>query len=303
LSLVFYIMSNLTIQDFDTRLSAVLALESFYHNVQYLDNLPSNIMLPCLFTLYDCLNDDDSEIREIAAKIFSIWTAESCMPVAAQNAISALMLRDYASDSLFAINVVSRMTGQLEIVLSENHVPESPALMYEAALDEDNTLFVEEDQNLFIDEVREVKFWQNVLENAASKTSDANEDKNPKRPALLTLLSWTLDAIKTLNAVHREDGVMGWSSKPGAFAACMRTIVCANTLLNCHDKAVWHPKNPCWDDGMEQIIAELGNFVRKSSMSSFHESLLTEVREGNSVSTVHRLGLENIEFKLTLRRN
>lgn len=294
-------------QDFDTRYAAALALGSFYTTIQHLSDIPSRILLPCHLAMYDCLNDDDSEIRELAAKALSMWKSQSLIPIAAQKSLADSIIEDCHSHPLLSWNIVSRMTGSLKIVLSENHNLDSPAKMFQVALNVDNTLFVEEDQNLYIDEVREVKFWGDVLDkflfhHDVSERDDGQTtfDKAP----ISALISWTENAVQVLNTIDQQDGVLGWSSKPPAFSACMRTIICACALLklNAGTKLLAKCFSSVENGQLDVIISELATFVANASKARFHGSLLAELNARLPISVRHFFGAEDSDFSYTLER-
>jgi hypothetical protein len=261
-------------------------------------------MVTCHLALYDCLNDDDSDIREIAAKIFSEYVSKSLMPLAAQEGIAGLLLRDYASCSLLVWNVVSRMTGSLELVSRESHVLEKPSDMFRAAINVDNTLFVEEDQNLFIDEVREVKFWSSVFKRLLFQNSkdSKNGDIFTEKTPVMALLSWTLDAIKALNGITQGDGILGWTSKPAAFSACMRTIICANTLLSYELHGFEDSKLIFWQSRIQMVLAELQIFLSRCTKTKFHEGLVAELAAEKTLLALSRPLSEARSFRHFLKR-
>jgi hypothetical protein len=199
------------------------------------------------------------------------------------------------------------MTGSLEIVLSESHNLDSPAAMFKAALNVDNTLFVKEDQNLYIDEVREVRFWGDIFLRVFFHDNVRKEDNHltgfDKAP-ILALISWTVDAVKALNTIDHQDGVLGWSSKPPAYSACMRTIICASALSELNEENTPLAKSLSWaeNEQLEVIISELATFVTNASQVGFHASLLAEMKERLPASVWHRFGTEDSDFSYTLER-
>ena len=266
-------------------------------------------LISTLFALYDCLNDDDSEIRDIAAKTVSGLVSKSLIPLAARNALADTILRDCSSHPLLAINVVSRMTGSLDIAFDQDLDLQEPSLIFEKALNMNNTLFVEEDQNLFIDEVREAKFWSDFFTRLSMSPpaepvrvhSSRNKRTTPKLDtSVAALLSWTLDSLQALVAIDKDDGVMGWISKPLAFSAAMRTLICARTLIDCHEKKtiLLHGMR---NVDIEEMVIMLEVFVAKSKNSGMHQSLLAELSKIQSKSVKERLGLGKDVSRLSLQ--
>jgi hypothetical protein len=224
------------------------------------------------------------------------------MPLAARKALADSLLKDYGSHPLLAWNIVARITGSLDIAVDSNSNLESAALMFQLALNVDNTLFVEEDQNLFIDEVREVKFWSYIFGGLPLNAATKGIEDSGISPPLSALLSWSEEAIKALNSINKNDGVMGWSSKPLAFSAAMKTLVCAVTLLNYCDEKIQNASMLLWSGKIADIIIGLQVFVAKSRSNRVHESLLAELLAIKSQETVIRLGLEGQNFSSNLRR-
>jgi len=274
------------VQDFDTRMAAVLALDAFYANIHHLSDLSHSLLFPCHMALYDCLNDDDSEIREIAASTYSMWKSQSLMPLAAQQAVSNTLLQDHAFNPLLLWNVVSRMTGSLDVTLNQVCVFDIPEKIFKASLSVDNTLFVEEDQNLYIDEVREIKFWKGIFEQLYLQDIKKVQVGAIGDKALLAFMAWTVDAINSLTTIDQQDGVLGWTSKPAAFSACMRTILCARSLLDFNSRSKLAPTNSSWVEGVRKILAGLDVITAKAPAVGFHESLVAELVENSTENTL-----------------
>jgi hypothetical protein len=155
---------------------------------------------------------------------------------------------------------------------------------------------------LFIDEVREVKFWSHIFRGLPVNVAAKEIEDSGLSPPLSALLSWSEEAMKALNSINKDDGVMGWSSKPLAFSAAMRAIVCAVTLLNYYHENIQDASILLWSGKIANIISELEVFVAKSRSNRVHESLLAEILAINSQETVVRLGLEGQNFSSNLRR-
>ena len=84
------------------------------------------------------------------------------------------------------------------------------------ALEFDDSLFVVEEQNLFIDEVRETKRWVGVFESLQWNVGDET---------LARLDRWIRGGIIQLGKLmEREDGPLGWASNPQVFAICTRLV-------------------------------------------------------------------------------
>jgi len=204
--------------------------------------------------LYDSLNDDDDEIRDLSAKTASLLLKKSLLPLIASEELAAFINLHYKDNALYASNVVCRLTGNNTLEAfkfdPEDLSLRSAAFQFTTALEEDDSLFVEEEQNLFVDEIRELKIW--------SKFIGAN--------LYYVLECWVQEGLHTLNdLLSKQDGPLGWTSKPVVFSICMRILVSAKAL-----QRQSLPKN-------ESIIVALKEFERLGREAQCHESLLFEV--------------------------
>lgn len=87
----------------------------------------------------------------------------------------------------------------------------------------DDSLFVIEEQNLFVDEVRETQRWVSVYESLSWEAKD---------PALEALTEWSgagIDEMRRL--VGEEDGPLGYGSKPEVFAILSRIVYASAALV------------------------------------------------------------------------
>ena len=203
--------------------------------------------------LYDILVDDDEEIRDHAALIVS-WilsppepsdhqpATSSCSfsPPAAKLNLLAFICTSYSHSEELYLEALRRLTSTEELknssgptanyLYSDNPSNERPTLhlepvesMLSHARKEDNALFVEEKQNLYVDPVAEMEHWANVLAAA-----------NAMCPFLATCLqSWVSSGLAVLieTADSEFDGPLGWSSKPSVFTLGMQVILAAQLFV------------------------------------------------------------------------
>jgi len=172
--------------------------------------------LPVLSALYESLIDDDDEVREAAASAASgIIGTPAIAPTAADSLIPWLRAHFVESEELRA-RVVCRMVGQ---PYSQDLQLVPAAVQLGKAMDFDDSLFAAEDQNLFIDEVRETARWRGALEGLKSSGSEGS---------LGCLKTWVEAGLKKLiGLAKREDGPLGWTSDQHVFAVCARILLCA----------------------------------------------------------------------------
>lgn len=148
--------------------------------------------------------------------------------------------------------VVRRLAG-----ISDKHKDwPSAELLLTHALDFDDSLFAEEEQNLFVDEIRESKRFLRVFQKL-----QVEEDEDVYQ----RLVGWTSDGLKTLVqlAGEREDGPLGWTSDQHVFAVCSGVILSGVALR---------------DDPVCELL--LDRLVEVGGKSGLHGALLGMAEEG-----------------------
>jgi hypothetical protein len=196
-------------------------------------------LLDVYLVLYDMLNDDDEELRDIAACSASWVLSYSSVSLRAALALGPLnasellatFITDHYSDSVyFARRVIRYLTGQeSRISGSDNQSSLVPVSVLMAQHCQESTvLFVEEKQNLFIDEVREVDVWSRVL-------SQLKRNAYPET-LIRQISSWVSEGLEHLLVLVTQDsgsdGLLGWTSKPESFTLGVRVISIAASLAS-----------------------------------------------------------------------
>ncbi|KAL1839076.1 hypothetical protein VTJ49DRAFT_1877 [Mycothermus thermophilus] len=229
---------------FDTRYAAASALRSFFTRTKTHAWGDDAKYLPVLWALYDGLIDDDDEVREAAAVAASsvLSNGGGVRPVVAP--IAATELASWmgahfgsSSDDEFTARVICRMVGQPWEKAADTSLQLVPAeKMLREALMFDDSLFAAEEQNLFIDEVRETRRWRGVYEemtkarkSSVANANNANADEASTALSLSnTLRAWAEAGMKALLALAAKgDGPLGWMTDQHVFAACARIVLCA----------------------------------------------------------------------------
>jgi len=180
------------------------------------------------------LNDDDDEIRNLGASTVSSILKVPLVPLGARTALGEWMLDSHDIGSHAGWSIICRMTGNNAQIFDNIGEPLHPAkAQFSSAMRQDDALFVEEEQNLFIDEVKETKLWSDIFTKGLEIISKGEDVGSEWYECVSSLASWVIEALDALNALAetKEDGPLGWTSKPSVFASCMRVIKCANTLL------------------------------------------------------------------------
>ncbi|KAK1971837.1 hypothetical protein LY78DRAFT_688694 [Colletotrichum sublineola] len=234
---------------FDTRIAATASLASFFASSSSSssaddDNSEAAARLPALVALYDALNDDDDEVRDLASVSAGHVLARPLAALDAAPLLLARIARDYRDAPAFHALLASRLAGHSGTVQPEA-IPASgshggdawePAeTQLATALRFDDSLFVVEEQNLFVDEVRESTRWAAVLEDVFSSSSSSSPHAAVTITALTQWTSSGLDALLGLVSPDRGDdvgvdGPLGWASDPQVYAVCARVLVCAAAL-------------------------------------------------------------------------
>src|SRR3954463_10346453 len=99
-----------------------------------------------MFALYDTLNDDDDEIRDLSARTVSRLLGTSLVPLAAGVELAKWISMCQGNSPSFAWNVTRRMTGQSTYESMDTHslriVPAED--QFHKAMKDDDSLFIEE---------------------------------------------------------------------------------------------------------------------------------------------------------------
>lgn len=183
--------------------------------------------MPSLLALYDTLNDDDDEIREAGANVFSQILGSHQAPLAASWKLLQWLHQDFGRTKAFRTALMCRIAN---INSKTTNKLETAEQQLAAAMLDDDSLFVEEEQNLYIDEVREAIAWTPLLATTTAQRPLSDEETSQ-------MSSWALAGLLTLTRLaNTEDGPFGWSSKPRVFAICMKVILAAKALIARYDK-------------------------------------------------------------------
>lgn len=166
----------------------------------------SHDLLPVYLLLYDSLNDDDEEIRYIGASIVSSIAsvseiddgAESCgelCPLAASHWLVDYLIEHFGRSRELVVAGLQRMLCQSKERIESLEFEPMEALL-ESSFSNDNNakIFVEEEQNLYIDYVREAALWASILRKT---TDDAHSG------FVSALRRWSTNATASL-AEHKE---------------------------------------------------------------------------------------------------
>ena len=191
--------------------------------------LPGDLQVKYCLTVYDCLLDDDEDVRAIGSQVAVrivkgldvVTESDDVVPDVAAHMLTSYMRSTFSDSAILAFGCCRRILGQ--------HV--SPQMSYperllQRALQADTTLFGEEKQNLYLDEIKEAQLWSSVL-NSTSKGACSRE-------LVDTLNSWAMEGIEclTTKAEVEEDGALGWATNPEVLTLGMRVLCTIDVLLS-----------------------------------------------------------------------
>lgn len=209
-------------QDFDTRFAAAESLSSFFAVAR--SSCTTEEYLPALLTLYDSLNDDDDEVRDVGSAAVKSILDQTLVPIEAATRLLQWLGETFKDSPRLRNIVAARITGDKNFA----------ALKVKDKLDQamkfDDSLFVVEEQNLFIDEVRETQRWVAVFESLEWDVEDET---------LLSLTKWMDEGLQQMESLTQlEDGPLGYASKPDVFAILSRIIQGSAALMRHHPDPV-----------------------------------------------------------------
>lgn len=275
------------LQTFDTRIAATEALKSFFTgsikpgaDIDARSSTWSEPKYLSIFSaLYDSLIDDDDEVREVAASAAAAVAGRHMVAPEAADNLVALMGQKFGDghegQEEFARYVVYRLVGQQRLLLSHFAKGETPLPLTSAeellqkAMDFDDSLFAAEEQNLFIDEVRETLRWR---EHAFSVLVGGQKSSE-------SLVEWTRDGLeyilRLVSSGEKGEGPLGWTSDQHVFAICARVVLCAGGIVRylCKDETA---------GDHVRLVQQVGELLEKfkvvGEMARVHGSLLEMAR-------------------------
>ncbi|KPM36837.1 hypothetical protein AK830_g9727 [Neonectria ditissima] len=210
-------------KDFYTRLASAESLCSFFSVKD--SAWTTEECLPALIALYDFLNDDDDDIRDVGSAAVANILGQPLAPIEAANRLVVWLTRHFGNSPVFCQVIAGRMMGDTRFPgLDSGKVGVTEQL--EKAMEFDDSLFVIEEHNLFIDEVRECQRWAAAFERLQWSSED---------DVLRNLTSSVYEGLLPMEALaSKEDGPLGYASKPQVFAILSRVIWASVALIKHH---------------------------------------------------------------------
>ncbi|KAJ5835407.1 Armadillo-like helical [Penicillium robsamsonii] len=225
--------------EFTTRFAAATSVGSFSRALRSSGSQPcvDAVLLDVYLVLYDMLNDDDDEIRDVAASAASWVLSHSSVspdadvtlaPLNASALLADFIIDNYSDSALLGQRVLRYLTGQEPRISGSDECRHLVDVSDQIAeyRQESTVLFVEEKQNLFIDDAREVEVWSRALLRLTRSTYT--------QLSLNETSAWAYGGLTHLCSLvgseKEPDGLLGWVSKPEIFNLGLRIIVISSAL-------------------------------------------------------------------------
>ncbi len=226
--------------DFHYREAALLAADAFYAQNKYfaaappgedknIDEVCLSHMLPLNLAILSALSDDDDEIRDLAAKVVGRLCQKVGVPEAALPIWKDWLVRYYTTEGQhaedFAKEVVLRVIQpRTRFAPPQGWENMSVKDELDHALVEDNALFVQESQNLYIDEVVQSQIWIDFFSKLTVNTRIATARQ---------IGPWAREGLEVLSEMSKQryDGPFGWTAKPEVFAIVSKVIMAARATF------------------------------------------------------------------------
>ncbi|KAF2677884.1 HEAT repeat protein-like protein [Lentithecium fluviatile CBS 122367] len=229
---------------FDTRVAAAQSVAALRHiwTLCPASKVEAPLLLGLTFVLYDLLNDDDDEIRDIAAgAATSLLQSQShrratsikpVVPILISHRLAQFLLTTFPMSTDLVKEALRRLTcTQAPAPVPSHTQSHTPSPLFPnfttsltTARKPSTTLFHREKQNLYFDTTLDALLWSRVL-SSLPRTAITTIP-----PALREGLGkWVLEGLTVLTATARKerDGALGWSSAKGEVFALGMGCVCA----------------------------------------------------------------------------
>jgi hypothetical protein len=264
-------------------------------------------LIQSLLALYDVLNDDDEEVRIIAARTVSSILNTSLAPPAASEKFMSWLAKNCNTSPLFAWTILYRLTGSTTMARYQDPLQASfisARKQFDLALRDDDALFAEEEQNLFIDKVQDMKLWSKLVKSILPKAFAGNrlDRKTPECSIILEFARWIVDATQVLVASMSKDGPLGWTSKTHAYELVFRVLRCSNVLLEYHSENFSNLSSARPEDqeflrlAVEDIRCALKTVGEEAANKDIHLELVQELSGQNLLRAVPSSVLNKISL-------
>lgn len=283
------------LKDVSSRLAAAISIDGFFQALgddkRRLVATPEMVVI--FLALYDTLVDDEEDVRDQGAKttsfVLSAVNTEdveatkslSLSPPAAKIELMSLLASKYRNSGELWLEAVFRLVGTvsssgLQVANQQNAVLQKlwkcheattgftpVSQLYQKATVEQNSVFEEEKQNLYIDTVKEVDAWAGLI--IQIDCSSWEDDVASK------LFTWVTEGLEVLSEKLENftDGPLGVVSKPEVYTMIVRVLVAAKVLII----------RPGESSRKEQLTALLEKLTSIGERMALHEFIMVRVQE------------------------
>jgi hypothetical protein len=265
---------------FDTRFAAAQSICALNHlwTARPPTSAPSPLVLGLGLILYDMLQDDDDEIRDLSALATSTFIsttssrkAEPTVPILATQQLLTHLLALFPRSSALATHALRRLSASPSALFSTSF-----ADILEEVTKPQTALFAQEKQNLFKDDALDALCWARVL------SSPGIVGALPAS-VLESAATWTHSALTTLTARYEaeSDGALGWASKPEVFVWLIRIICLSETIL----------QNGMNSEGKTEVKLGLAKLVAAMGKSEGHAVLIKRAEKVLEEDVMRSLGM------------
>lgn len=152
-------------------------------------------------------------MRDVGSASVQSIVGQPLVSIEAATRLLDWLAATFGTATSFKSTIASRLAG----VRNTLTAPSPAGEQLSSALRVDDSLFAVEEQNLFVDEVREAKRWISVYEAVEWDASEAS---------LRDLDGWLCGGLARLQSLlDQDDGPLGWASDPQVFAICFLLIL------------------------------------------------------------------------------
>jgi hypothetical protein len=250
-------ISLTALQPFDTRYAAAIATQQLdTKSLLYLSSSGlHNLFLEFCLAVYDLCNDDDIEIRTLAApvatNIINLHSGKkqaNLVPLVAAQGVAEFISSASGSSDSAALTAITRATGNAV----NASFPDSVRHALYKKFKTDSSLFAQEKHNLFIDESREARIWSSVA-------ARLDPSAFPFR-LLMNLSTWVTDGLDVLISESEKvpDAPLGWSREADVFVLGMQILYAAQLVLVLMKRGVEMPIDEYAIDGRLKLFVKRG---------------------------------------------
>ncbi|KAL4920105.1 putative death-receptor fusion protein-domain-containing protein [Aspergillus aurantiobrunneus] len=264
-----------------TRYAAATSIAAFARAYRPLGT-PARVdqmFLEIYLILYDLLNDDDEDIRDIAASTAS-WVlsyssvspqkAVTLSPLNASGLFAKFIADSYTESELLFAKAVRYILGlEPRIGDSSGGTGLTSVSKVTAELRKERTvLFEEEKQNLFIEDIREIDLWSGVLTRLAKTAYNEH--------LLLEVFNWVSEGLTCFSDIlaspDGEDGLIGWMAKPEAYTLGVRVVSLADVMTSKEVSALG-----LLEDHQAALKEKLETLLGRGKIGLLHPDILSRI--------------------------